>query len=152
MSYATADDIATMFRNLDLTISNPALSQVEIEQFIEEQEAFINARIGTLYQLPITEANNPQSFKILKLASKYAVACIVDDILNDYAEADKKPQWCKKFTSMMNDLVPELKNCKQCEPITKLPDAIYLGTRSQKARISVSQTSTPVFTKGGDNW
>lgn len=152
MSYATVDDIVSMFRNLDLTVSNPAVTSDEIQDFIDEQEVIIDAKIGTLYALPITEADNPKSHKILKRLTKYGVACIVDDILNDYAEADKKPMWCKKFKMLMEELVPPKENCKQCEPTMKLPDAEYLGTSIQRGRATFSSTAGTVIKKNQDNW
>lgn len=154
MSYATTDDIISMFRNLDTTVSNPAVTVAEIQDFIDENESIIDAKIGTLYTLPITQALHPQSFLILKRLTKYGVACIVDDILNDYGEADKKPMWCKKFQMLMDELVPpfDKKTCKQCEPTMKLPDADYLGTAVQRGRLKVSATEGTVFKKGQDNW
>jgi len=154
MSYATTTEIESMFRNLDTTVSNPAITTAEIQNFINEKTAVINSRIGTLYEMPITEGDNPESFKILKLLTKYGVACIIDDILNDYAEADKKPTWCKKFTDMMKALVPDVdkKTCRQCVPTMMLPDAVYIGTPTQKNRITVSATSGTTIKKGVDNW
>ncbi len=107
-----------------------------------------------MYQLPITVGSNPESFKILKQLQMFKVACIVDDILNDYSEADKKPMWCKKAQSLMDALVPPInpKTCKQCAPTMKLPDAPYLGTNSQRSTIKMNPTSGRIFQKGKNNW
>ena len=152
MSYATVDEVKSMFRNFTST-SNPAVTDAEITAFLDNTTAMIDAKIGTLYQMPITVGVNPESFKILKQIQMFKVACIIDDILNSYSEADKKPMWCKKAEALMKALVPPRENgCRQCEPTMKLPDAVYEGTDTQRNRISIGATTGTVFKKGADNW
>lgn len=153
MSYATIDHVKSLFRDL-ADSSEAAVSDAEITDFLDNSTAIIDAKVGTLYSMPLTEVDNPVSFSILKQLQMFKVACIIDDILNDYAEADKKPGWCKKAHELMNQIVPPMdpKTCRQCEPTLKLPDAIYLGTSVQKGKMTISKTSGAIFTKGGDNW
>lgn len=151
MGYATKEDIKAMFRDF-ADNTEAAVSDTELDLFIDNTSAMINAKVGTLYVLPITEINNPESFKILKQLQMYKVACIVDDILNSYGEADKKPGWCKKADMLLTALVPDREKCKQCKPTMILPDAQYLGTDTQRSRITISSTEEPVFKKGQDNW
>jgi len=153
MAYATKDEIKSLFRDF-ADNSEAAVDDTDLDLWIENSTSIIDSKIGTLYATPITEVDNPESFKILKQLQMFKVACIVDDVLNDYSEADKKPMWCKKASSLMNALVPEInpKTCKQCPPTMKLPDASYLGTSEQKSQIKVSATSGRIFVKGADNW
>lgn len=152
MSYATIDNVKSLFRDF---ADNPdaAVTDDELQEFLDDANAIVNAKIGTLYAMPITEIDNPESFKILRRLETFKVACVVDDILNSYGEADKKPMWCKKATELMNELVPPKKaNCKQCEPTMKLPDALYLGTSTQRGKIKISATEGTVFRKNENNW
>ena len=153
MSYATPDNVKSLFRDF-ADNTDAAVNNTELQEFLDDADEIINAKIGTLYQLPITVGNNPKSHAILKRLETFQVACIVDDILNSYGEADKKPQWCKKAMVLMEELVPprSSKNCRQCEPLMKLPDAIYIGTSTQRNRITVSKTSGNIFQKGENNW
>lgn len=153
MSYATKDEIKSMFRDF-ADNSEAAVDDSELDLFIDNSASIIDAKIGTLYQLPITEGDNPQSFKILKQLQMFKVACIVDDILNSYGEADKKPMWCKKAHALMMALVPDVdpKTCRQCPPTMQLPDTPYLGTPTQRNRLNVSATSGTTIIKGADNW
>jgi hypothetical protein len=154
MSYATVDDVKGCFRNF-ASNSEAAVTDAKIEAWLESAHAMINGRIGTLYSMPITEDDYPESFKILAQIEAFKVAGIVDDILNSYSEADKKPTWEKRAMDMLLELVPKKdKDGKQPEPTTKLPDAIYIGTRQQTARpkFSSGNTDAPTFVKGGDNW
>lgn len=153
MSYATVDNVKSLFRDF-ADNSDPAVTDTEIQEFLDSAFSIINAKIGTLYSLPISNVGNPDSFEILKRLETFKVACIVDDILNNYSEADKKPSWCKKAKALMYELVPPMdpKTCKQCEPTMRLPDATYLGTSTQKNRISIGPTTGTIFKKGQDNW
>jgi hypothetical protein len=153
MSYATRDEVKSMFRDF-ADNSEAAVVDTEIDLFLDNTTAVIDSKVGTLYSLPLTLLDNPQSWAILKQLQMYKVACIIDDILNDYAEADKKPMWCKKAKMLLNEIIPPVdpKTCKQCEPTLKLPDAIYLGTPTQKSRMTVSKTSGTIFKKGENNW
>lgn len=151
MAYATKTEIKSMFRDF-ADNADAAVDDTDLDLFIDNTTEIIDSRIQELYELPITEGDNPKSFKILKQIQMYKVACMVDDILNNYGEADKKPNWCKMAHKMMMELVPEKKDCKQCEPVMKLPDATYKGTQRQQGRIKVSATTGRQFTKGGHNW
>lgn len=151
MSYATKDEIKSMFRDF-ADDADAAVSPTDLDLFLENSKEIIDSRISTLYKLPITLVDNPKSFKILKQVQMYKVACMVDDILNNYGEADKKPSWCKMSEMMMKELVPSKKDGKQVEPVMKLPDAEYLGTTRQSSRIKIAATSGRQIIKGGNNW
>lgn len=153
MAYATLDDVKAMFRDY-ADNADAAVNDADLTLYLDNTTAIINAKIGTLYAMPITNGDNPESFKILKQLQMFKVACIVDDILNNYSEADKKPDWCKKAHKLLEALVPsiDLKTCKQCPPTMKLPDADYLGVPIQRNRIRISSTTGQTFRKGEDNW
>jgi len=154
MSYSTVANVVSLFRNLDLTVTDPAVSSDEIADALNDAYNIINAKIGTLYQLPLTSTDNPESWSILKRLEMWLVAAEIDDILNTYAEGDKKPEWAKKAAKMIDELVPPIdaKTGKQAEPTLKLPDATYLGTKTQRNKVSISNTSGTIFEKGGLNW
>lgn len=151
MSYSTPSEVKSLFRNFSSN-SEAAVEDHELQQFLDDNFSLINSKVGTLYTLPITSGASPESYKILAMIEKYLVAEIVDDILNSYSEADKKPDWGKRARMMLNSIVPDLVKGVQPVPTMKLIDADYLGTSTQKNRISVAATSGRIFTKGGDNW
>lgn len=153
MSYATVANVKGLFRDF-ADNTDAAVDDTEIQDFLDDTDEIIDAKIGTLYQLPIDALNNPKSFKILKRLETFIVSAIIDDILNNYGEADKKPSWAKNGRDLMLELVParDKKTGKQPEPIMKLSDAIYLGTSTQRNKMSASATTGRIFIKGGDNW
>lgn len=88
MSYCTKAQVKAMFRNLENS-TDPAVTDASLDEFIAEADSSINARLKGVYVLPITEGTNPESFVILRKICRLLVACVVDNILNTYAEADK---------------------------------------------------------------
>lgn len=152
MSYSSVDNVKALFRNLNGG-STPAVTDLEIQDTLDDLSAIIDAKIGTLYSLPITSVGNPLSFKILKKIESYLAASDIDDILNSYGEADKKPMWGKKGMELLKALVPDI-NSKgvQPKPTMILPDASYLGTIAQKSQIKMSAVSGTTFKKGANNW
>jgi len=153
MSYATVDNVKSMFRVL-ASGSVPAVTDAEIQEFLDDAFLIINAKLGTLYTLPITLGTNPQSFGIVKRIEIFKAADVVDNILNSYGEADTSPEWGKKAKEILMALVPPInpRTCKQCEPTMILPDVPYLGTNQQRGKLKLRSTDTPTFSKGGDNW
>jgi len=153
MSYASVDNVKSMFRCLDDSVTDPALTNAEIQEFIDEACATIDGCIGEIYQLPITEIDNPKSFLILKKLTRMKVASVVDDILNDYAEADKKPMWGKQAKMLLEKICPPKKgNCQRCEPSMKLPDAEFIGVNIPGDTIKVKATTGVNFRKNRDDW
>lgn len=152
MSYATPENVKSLFRNFADT-TEAAVTDAEIQEFLDDAAEIIDAKIGTIYLLPITVGENPKAFKVLRRLETFKVAAVVDDILNNYSEADKKPMWDEKGNALMKELVPK-RNAKgvQPDPTMKLSDATYLGTATQKNRVTLSKTSGTIFKKGVDTW
>lgn len=154
MSYCTPTQVVSMFRNLDLTITDPAVTEAEIQEWIDENCASMNACLSELYVLPINEIDNPESWKILRKICRYKTAATVDNVVNEYSEADKKPEWGEWAHKMMLKLCPEKdpKTCMRCEPTFKLPDTPFKGANTPGNTIAVKATSGVQFKKGRDDW
>lgn len=152
MSYATPEDVKALFRSFAIT-SEAAVTDEKIQAWLDNAFSNINSKIGRLYQMPIDETASPESWNILKEIESFKVAGIVDDVLNSYSEADKKPLWEKRAMNILNELAPQLdRDGRQPIPIMILPDAVYLGTSTQKARPRLQPNTTPTFIKGANNW
>lgn len=150
MSYATPTQVKSLFRDFPDN-SEAAVTDAELQDFLDDAQATIDARISEFYSLPITNAD---ALKILKRLSTYKVACMVDSILNSYSKDEERPMWCKMAKDLMNAIAPEKdpRSCRQCEPTMKLPGENYIGTKTQRNTIKISSTAEPTFRKGEDNW
>lgn len=153
MSYASVNDVVALFRDVDITSTNASVTSAKITDWLASSTAIINARLNGLYSLPINSEVSPASLAILKQIESMYVASIVDDILNTYSEADKKPNWYKKAMDLLEQVAPKKgSDGKQSEPSMLLPDATFLGTTVQKSRVKMSSINSTVFLKGENNW
>lgn len=78
MAYATSTDIASEFKNITFD-SSSAVTDAEVDGFIEQEEAVINATISNRYEIPVT---GTEALKVLKKVTIDYVACRVAKILN----------------------------------------------------------------------
>jgi hypothetical protein len=78
MAYATSSDIAAQFKNITFG-AGKAITDTEVDSFIEQEEAVINATISNRYEVPTT---GTEAVKILKNISVAYVAFRVATILN----------------------------------------------------------------------
>ena len=78
MAYAVRADIASEFKRISFTGSNPAVSEAEVDEFIVQAEAIINSAIRDEYALPITDT---EAISVLKKITIDFVAYRVDKIL-----------------------------------------------------------------------
>jgi hypothetical protein len=152
MSYATKDDVKALFRHF-ADNADAAVTDTEIDNFLAADASYIDSRLYGLYALPITSGANPESFKILSQIDAFKVAAIVDDILNNYSNDQKKPNWDKRAEEMLENIAPKKdKSGKQVDPNAKLIDATYLGTNVQKGKFKANSTDSTQFKKGTDTW
>lgn len=80
MAYSTNAQVASEFKDITFGGSTP-LTDTEVDRFIEEADAFINAKISKRYSTSITEVGNPISFAILRNISIWLVAERVREIM-----------------------------------------------------------------------
>ena len=76
MAYSTNSDIQSEFKNL--AYSSSGITSAEVDEFIAQEDAYIDGRIGNKYDTPVTARN---SVKILKTISIQLVAARVKTIL-----------------------------------------------------------------------
>lgn len=153
MSYADSDDVKSLFRDLDVEVDS-AFSTADMTLHLENTTEVINAKVGTLYVVPINEVDSPKSFKILKQVQMFKVAGIIENILFSYNADESRPNWSKKAEELMMMIVPK-KTSKgyQPPPTLELSDATLLGTTQQKNSIKAANvTLEPQFKRGQDNW
>ena len=153
-TFATPADVRACFRNMGTLPTNSEVNDTKIQAWLDAIEVRVMGKIYTLYASAITSAVNPLSVKLIAQIETFFAAAIVDDILNTYSDGQKKPTWEKRAIEMLNELIPPRdKDGRQPEPLTKLPDATYLGTTTVTGQLSVKNITTgPRFKKGENNW
>ena len=172
--YTTVDQVKSMFRRLKVAAdtgtesTNTVITTEEMEQFIDDAEAEINAKLNRYYETPIVPGTSPESAKILATIAKYKVAFVVKGILELTSEkSDLKQEVIgdldKKAMKMLDELLPWFNRFggksdtggRWEEPITPLPDAVVKATHPYTESLfssHVTSTVKPTFEKGGKNW
>lgn len=151
MAYTDAAKVKSMFRDFSSS-TTPAVTDGEITAFIAEHDAVIDGSLKGVYAIPIT---GTKSLKIIEKISRNLTAGVVDEILNSYGEADKKPEYEKRGKRLLSKLKPKFEKGVWLNPEMFLPDNDFLGlpdNPNKSARIKVASTTGRQFVKGGDNW
>ena len=180
--YTTRDQVISMFRDLTVSASGTVITNDKLDEFIEEAEEEIQAKLDPYYELPITLVSNPKSFKILRRIARYKVAHIIKTILEAGTQVSDKNQDVqtnleKKADALLADLLPQFNKLgvsagggRWEEPIMPLPDATRKAFPPKTAaHFSSNETDEVILAKrtdthrrvirkggsdglGGDNW
>lgn len=156
--YAGVEDIKSMFRSLKIEASGTVVTTDEVNDFIDEDEALLDAKLDTYYVTPITGAKSLLIMKkIIKLKVAHTIKGILEvkepeaDLTNDvqgnlYMMAEK----------IIKDLLPQpnKKTGNTERPVAPLPDAVARPTSPASGSVFASNPSvnTPTISKGGNNW
>lgn len=164
MAYATVDQIRSMFRQIKISAATgddsteTVVTTEDVDEFIEEVESELNAKLSLYYITPIT---GTESLKIMRRIVRMKVSHIIKGVL-EVQDAEKtqdvQADLDKKANKMIETLLP------QENPVTRitdppkmpLPDADVKETSPRNGSLfktSVSGTTVePTITKGGNNW
>lgn len=157
MAYTTKALVQSMFRNLKIEVTGTVVTDDEVAQFIEDADAWINAKLKTYYTVPITGL---ESLKIVGVISRYRVAHTIKGILELTEPKSDKVQLIqgnlgKEAVAMLEELIPHYNcKCKRWENAkTPLPDEAMVAFPPKSGSVtSYNTVLKPTFTKGGNNW
>jgi len=149
MAYATATDIEAEFKNITFDTSS-AITETEVTEYINQEEAYINAIVSNRYEIPIT---GNEARKILKNISIACVAYRVAKVLN-----------LKKDVPIPEKFVPQAINegaayreaKKKLEMIQKgkviLDDATALSSQQGVKSYNASNNILPIWERDTRQW
>lgn len=161
-TYTTVDKVKSLFRlikieaDTGLESTNTALTTEEVEEFIDNEEAELLARLSVCYD---TTSIGVESAKILGKIVQYKVAQVIKDILElTTSNSDNKTQrvtsnWYAKAEKILDDICPK-QNCGDCKekPTIPLPDTSLISDAPTGASLFNSSTNTTNFKKDTPNW
>lgn len=149
MSYVTFTEIASEFKNLTFGVSG-AVTSDEVVEFIEQEEALVNASVSVRYEVPVVGV---ESIKILKRIVSSFVAYRVAKILN-----------LKKDVTIPEKFVAQVLNegsfyalaSKQLESIRIgtliLPDAVTISTGQGVSSYNAINNVEPLWERDKKQW
>lgn len=122
--YCTVDEVKADFKNLEIT-ANSSVTIPEVEAIIEQECAYINARICSLYEVPVVEGTSPISFNVLKRINIFLAADRVRHVLYVKTGRDNSEQDTKGLKSLSRNPRKDLDEILNGK--LKLGDAISIG-------------------------
>lgn len=143
MAYSTNADVINEFKKLDTT--NGVITTAKIDEWIEQADAYIDGRIGKLYQVPVT---GTKSLLILKEISIGFVAQRVARILEVKSITPKGDQYIPK--DLIKKAESRLTMIVNRELI--LSDASEKSTHGGVKSYSSENTVKRVFNQSRDQW
>lgn len=161
-AYTDVNKVKSLFRSIKILAdtgnekTNTVVTIEEVDEFISEVEALMNARLSKCYDMTTVGA---ESIKILGMVARYKVADIIKGIMElTTANSDKTTQnvtgdWGKKAKMLMDQICP-LNNCGECveKPKVPLPDTDMLLSAPETANRVSGTTGVATFQRGKDNW
>lgn len=162
-TYTDVEKVKSLFRRLEIKPdtgderSNTVITTEEVNEFIDETETILNARLSSCYDM-----NNvgPESITIIGVIAKFKVAQTIKNIMaltinknSDRKQQDMTYDWGMKASKMLDDICPK-PECGKCKerPALPLPDTPMLDEPPQGASLFNSANNTPQIRKGQDNW
>jgi len=144
MAYALATDVQSEFRKLDVSGST-SVNSTEINTFIEQADAFINAKLYDYYVTPITGV---ESLKIIKMICVWLVADRISNILrmSKGTEASKKDGTYSSYKKQAMNMIDDIQKDK-----LKLTDASAKGDSSPTS-FAVQNDIDPIIERDTDQW
>lgn len=103
MAYATASDIASEFKNLEISATT-TITTDEVNEFADQISKMIDSYVGKRYLVPLTSGSNPISFSILKMICIQLVANRVKGILRIRTGSEKLDQETRASLPTNNQL------------------------------------------------
>ncbi len=148
MSYCEIDDITREFAGVDFSASGAKVTEEDVENWIEEADAYIDSKLASVYTVPIT---GTQSLLVIKTISILIVSDRVErklGVQTPSKELDNKGQSLslyKRADKMLDDLQKET---------TVLSDATKGNSTDGVGSPAITSSCPPevVFKKGRQQW
>lgn len=149
MAYAIFGDIASEFKNITFD-ANSSVTNTEVTEFIEQEEAVINATISNRYETPLTGVN---SLKVIEGISIAYVAYRVAKILN----LKKDVPIPEKFVPQQLNEGAAFRNAKKrLEEIRDgkivLNDAVARSTGQGVESFNATNSTAPLWERDTKQW
>lgn len=162
MAYTTVDKVKSLFRRLEINAAtgtsslDTVVTTEEVDEFILEVDAEIDAKLSDHYTVPITGV---EALKIVGKISRMKVAHMIKTILETTGQLSDRSQEVQtnlelKADKMLKETIPiwDSKCCEWVDPILQLTDATRIAKSPKTGNLFQSNVRTAVIKRGGDNW
>ena len=149
MPYSTVALVQSEFRVLDVSATTSVTTD-DINGFITETDALINAKVGVRYSTPVLVGTSPNSFAILQMISRKLVALRVRDILEVKNLTDTAAQQDVRGGLSKKDLMKMLDDIANGSLI--LDDSTVKNNGVTMSSFNSENSEEAYFKKNVDQW
>lgn len=144
--YVSVNDIEAEFRDVNFGATNSLVTDVKVEEFIDQAEAYVNGKISCKYMTPITSSI---SVPIVKTICIYLVADRIAKIMRIKTSSSSDQDETKSLTEIAEEMLEAI-----CSDDLKLLGATLQETGNGVNSWSRSNKSTfsRVFKRGETQW
>lgn len=145
-TYAAATDIQSEFRKIDFSASGALVSTAEVNEFIDQVEAYVEGRVSCKYAVPITAT---AAIPIIKMIVTYLVKDRVSKIIKVKTNNNSAQDEEQNLTEMAEEMLDNI-----CSGDLKLVGQATLETDEGISSWAAQNTSTFTrkFKRGIDQW
>lgn len=143
MAYSELADIEAEFKGIEFTLDSPVTDN-EVDDFIDQSDAFIDAKIGLKYVVPITGTS---SLLILKTISVWLTADRISQILEVKTQTEENSTAGKSLREMALEMLKEI-----VDETLLLSDATLLSTSAGFGSYASDYSIKKKFHRSSDEW
>lgn len=144
MAYCVNTDVQAEFKDIDITSGTAKISSAKIDEFILQADAYINAKIGLRYIVPVT---GTLSLKLLKMLSIWLVASRVSKILQIKNSVVENETGEKSLEDRALEMIDDISKGK-----LNLEDATLKSSGAGFSSYAQANNLGYTFKKGEDQW
>ncbi len=143
MAYASVEEVVSEFKDLEVG-TGTSVTDSEIGRFIDEADAYINSKLGLVYQVPITA---PEAFPILRMIEVYLIKARINSILEIRSGQEEIVQNGINNAEVANKMLDNL-----VAGIMVLPGAIMITSKAGVSSYSHENNIEHVFDVTRTQW
>ncbi len=154
-TYTDREQVKSLFRKIEIEDTDTVITNAELDQFIDDAEIEVTARISKCYDTTLLTAND---IKLLALPSKYKAAQTVKNVLDMTQKVDPDDKksidsWEMRANAMLNKICPK-NYCGDCKDKPSMPlEAPMIGISPDGDSQSYSEEVGPyTFSETEPNW
>jgi hypothetical protein len=148
--YCTKADILADFKALKVEDSGTAVTTSSLEEIIEQESNYIDARIGLRYQNPVDENDYPEAFSILKRICIFRVSERVKSITEIKGPSTQQTSDEKADVNKVRRVKTDLDLIVEGSLLLK--DVPLLNQNGSVSSWAIDNCGSNVFDMNKDNW
>ena len=148
MAYATFSDIQSEFKDVTFSATTK-VTQTEVENFITQQEASVNAKLSKIYEVPVVDTTDIEVIKAIVIKCVKGRVATILETKSPSIETDQQPSWLIMYREAKSELKSIVTGVM---PLPNTPKVTENGGLESYGFSSKYDKNLPVFERGKPQW